>query len=177
MILQIFLYKDVFYNYNNRQFPFYLGMISSTSKPNEISVEEFYVFIDISRFLNDPVFTAASSGRRKRSAHLDKSLFENRVSLTRFTVSPKTLCWASLTTELGRITMNFRYGELVSRNENVFLKNISTSGDNIFVLYEQTVANVTFHCSCIIRDLRCGGKNGLISLSFIIIVYTSIVIS
>ena len=158
MILQLFHYNDVFFQYENRQFPFNLGMISSTSKPDVLPVENFYAVIDISQLLNDSNIGSTSLGRRKRSVSTDWSLLGNTVTITRFTVPQETLCWASVTTEFGRMTMDFRYGELVSLDEYVFVRNISTSGENVFVLYGQEVANVTFHCSCIQPGFQCGGK-------------------
>ena len=136
-----------------------MGMVSAASKPDVISVDEFYVAMDISEVLNNPNTGSTSSGRRKRSVGPDYSMVGNRVALTRFTVSQETLCHASLTTESGRVTMNFRYGELVSWDKHAFVRNISTSGENVFVLYKQEVANVTFHCSCIQLAFHCGGKS------------------
>ena len=159
MAFQIFHYNDVIYQYQNRKFSFNLGMISATSKPDVISTNEFYVAMDISQFLNDPNARSTSSGRRKMSADLDYSLLGNRVAITRFTVPQKSICLASLTTESGRITMNFRYGELVSWDNHAFVRNISTSWENVFVQYKQAVSNVTLVCSCIQPEFYCGGKS------------------
>ena len=135
-----------------------MGMVSAASKPDVISINEFYVTMDISKVLNNPNTGSTSSGRRKRSVGPDYSMVGNRVALTRFTVPQETLCHASLTTESGRISMDFRYGQLVSWDRHAFVRNISTFGENVFVLYKQEVANLTFRCSCIQLPFHCGGK-------------------
>ena len=136
-----------------------MGMISATSKPDVISVDEFYVAMDISEHLSDPNIESTTSGRRRNSPNIDNSFVGNGVALTRFMVSQESLCHASLTTESGRITLDFRYGELVSLDEHDFVRNISISGENVFVQYKQEVTNLTFRCSCIQIEFHCGGKN------------------
>ena len=145
---QMFYYGDVFYQYPNKVHTFNLGMISSTAIFEGCQYTlEFDVSIDI--------YPHLSQANMMYASYANLTIYHNtmgrkpydKVVVTYFNVSQSSLCWLSITTELGRITMNFRYGTLQSWNNHSSVKDIESSSDiHVFVTYNVSVSNVTFLC-------------------------------
>ena len=163
----MFYYGDVFYQYPNKVHTFNLGMLSSTALFEECRYTlEFDVSIDISPHLSQANLMYAS--------YENLTIYHNRkpydkVVVTYFNVSQSSLCWVSITTELGRITMNFRYGKLQSWNNHSSVKDIESSLDiHVFVTYNVSVSNVTLLCTCLDPGDICGGILHFMSIQILL---------